>query len=240
MTIEKDVVISLLRLTQNGQIRIGLLRKDARIPAEVIDQVLHKLSESDFVHLQLDIAEASSSQRIKMAVHAIQLGADLEQVCKMLKWTEFESITAHVFEANNFQVVRNFRFKQAHKRWEIDILGCKQPFIACVDCKHWLYEWRKNAIIKAVDAQVERTQAFASVLPLYCKKVWLKGWKTAVLIPIVLSLFPGPLKFYKNVPTVPVLQIQDFINGMSEHADELTHFSQKILEDNINLMKFIK
>lgn len=238
MTIEKDVVVSLLRLTQNGSICTELLKKKARISADVIAQVLQKLSANDLIHLQRDMIEVSPDQRVKMTVHAVQLGADLEQVCKTLKWTEFESMAAHAFEANNFRVVRNFRFRRAHKRWEIDLLGCKQPFIASVDCKRWRHAWRKTAIIKTVEAQVERTRALANVLPLYCERIGLTEWKVATVIPMVLSLVPGPLKFYKDVPIVSILQLQDFINGMPGYVNLLTHFPQNLSKIGSNLIKF--
>jgi Holliday junction resolvase-like predicted endonuclease len=239
-TAEKEVVNSLLRLTQNGPIDIEVLQKEVKIPFEIIVQVLHKLSESCYVDLQSNKVEASPSQRIKLAIYTLQLGADIEKVCRYLKWKEFESFGAQAFEANNFQVISNFRFKQANKRWEIDLLGCRQQFIACVDCKHWRHGWRESAIIRVVDAQIERTRAFASMLFLNWDKVGLKGWKDATVIPIILSLVTGPFKFYKKVPIVPVLQLRDFINDMPGEAALLTHFYSKIKFQDLNLTNFIK
>lgn len=141
-----------------------------------------------------------------------------------LQWNEFENLAAGAFEANNFTVIKHFRFGWAGRRWEIDILGCKEPMVACVDCKHWRRGWRKSAIIRAVESQVERTQALTEVLPSLHKEVGLANWKRATLVPVVLSLVPGPSKFYTNVPIVPILQLQNFLNELPAHATSLTRF----------------
>jgi len=56
------------------------------------------------------------------------------------------------------------------------------------------------------------------------KEINLVQWRQATLIPVVLSLVPGPLKFYKKVPIVPILQIQNFLNELLAHITALAHF----------------
>lgn len=235
MTAEKDVIASLLRLTKTGPVQEQLLRKDARVSGQVMHEALRKLSEREFIGQQRGLVEASPSQRVSMAVQAIKLGADFEQVCKLLEWTEFESIAAQTFQANGFRVLKNFRFKHAAKRWEIDVLGCREPLVVCVDCKHWRRGWSKAAMIKAVEAQEERTRNFAETLSHSYRRTILAEWKSATVIPIVLSLVPGGFKFHNNVPIVPVLQLQDFINELSLEVSSLTHFKKKIVKVEENL-----
>jgi len=227
MTAEKNLLLSLLKLTHTGPVRREWLAKDARIPSRTIDRVLRKISQGNLFHEQEGVIEASPNQRVKMAVHALRLGADFERVCSLLSWTEFEGIAAQAIEANGYRVIRNFRFKQASRKWEIDIVGFKKPLILCVDCKHWKRGWRSAATVKAVEAQTERTRAFANALPKYYQKAQLTEWETATLIPIVMSLTPGPYKFYNNVPIVPVLQLQDFINELPTQLCILKYFRQK-------------
>jgi len=238
MTIEKDVLLSLLRMTRSGPVRKELLAKNAKVPAQTTDLVLRKLSQRDLLHEHQGVIEASPSQRLKMAIHALTLGADFERVCGLLSWSEFENIAAQAFEANGYRVMRNLRFKQASRRWEIDIIGLKEPLILCVDCKHWKRGWQKAATMKAVEAQIERTEAFAKALPNYYQKAKLEEWETATLLPIVMSLTLGPCKFYSNVPIVPVLQLQDFINELPAQAHLLKNFHQKHVKLNENLQKF--
>lgn len=240
MTSEKEILASVLRLTKTGLVQKELIKKDARVSTEVLEIVLRRLSDTGLINLQRGLVEVSISQRVNLAVHALKFGSDYEQICKYLSWVEFERIAAQAFEANQFWVLKNFRFQHAGKRWEIDILGCREPLIVCVDCKHWQHGWSRAAIIKAVEAQTERTRDFAEALPNYYQKARLAEWKSATLIPLILSLVPGPFKFHNDVPIVPILQLQDFISEMPLEVHLLTHFTTKQLRFDEKLTKYPK
>jgi hypothetical protein len=229
MTVERNLLISVLKLTKTGPIEAKLVSRDAHIPTQVADQVLRKFSDVNLVKYVDELIEVSSNQRARMAIHAVKLGADIERVCNVLEWKEFENITATAFEADNYAVKKRFRFKWAGRRWEIDVLGYKNPLVACVDCKQWHRNWRRSAIIKTVELQVERTHALAEALVSLREKIGLVNWKQATLIPIVLSLVPSPFKFYSDVPIVPVLQLPDFLNELLAHINSLKHFSLKLV-----------
>jgi len=224
MAVERDLLVSVLKLTRDGLVQRELISKDARVPTQVADKLLGKLSQARFIQWKGNAIEASSHQRVKIAIRAVKLGADLERTCNFLQWSEFENIAAGAFEANSFTVIKHFRFRWAGRKWEIDILGCKEPLVACVDCKHWRRGWRRSAIIRAVESQVERTQALTEAFPSLYKEVGMANWKRATLVPVVLSLVPGPFKFYNNVPIVPILQLQNFLNELPAHVTSLMRF----------------
>jgi len=224
MTLERDILISILKLTKSGPIAEEIIARDVNVPVQLTHELLNKFRDAELIKWQNKAIEASSNQRAKIAIHAIKLGADFERVCRVLEWIEFENLAATAFEANNFAVKRRFRFKWTQRRWEIDVLGCREPLIACVDCKHWSHGWRGSAIRKAAEAQALRTKVLAEALPSLQKEIGLVQWRQATLIPVVLSLVPGPLKFYDKVPIVPILQIQNFLNELPAHATALTHF----------------
>ena len=224
MAFERNFLVSVLKLTKGGPVAKELVAKDAEIPTQTANQLLKKFCEAGLIQWRHKTIEASSNQRVKTAIHAIKSGADFERVCRFLEWNEFENLAAAALEANNFAVRRCFRFKWTQRRWEIDVLGCREPIIACVDCKHWGHGWRKSAIMKAVEAQTLRTKVLAEALPSLQEEVGLAHWREATLIPIVLSLVLGPLKFYNNVPIVPILQLQNFLNELQAHVMSLTHF----------------
>jgi len=229
MTVERNLLISVLKLTKTGPIEAKLVGRDAHIPTQVADEVLRKFSDARLIKYVDELIEVSSNQRARMAIHAVKLGADIERVCNVLEWKEFENITATAFEADNYAVKKRFRFKWAGRRWEIDVLGYKNPLVACVDCKQWHRNWRRSAIIKTVELQVERTHALAGALVSLRENIGLVNWKEATLVPIVLSLVPSPFKFYNNVPIVPVLQLPDFLNELLAHINSLKHFSLKLV-----------
>ena len=225
MAFERNFLVSVLKLTKGGPVAKELVAKDAGIPTQTADQLLKKFCEAGLIQQRRKTIEASSNQRVKIAIHAINSGADFERVCRFLEWIEFENMAAAAFEANNFDVRRRFRFRWVGRRWEIDVLGCREPLIACVDCKHWSHGWRESAIRKAVEAQALRTKVLAEALPSLQKEIGLVQWRQATLIPVVLSLVPGPLKFYNKVPIVPILQLQNFLNELPAYVTSLTHFS---------------
>ncbi len=228
MTLERNLLISILKLTKTGHVQMELVSRDSRVPAQVADEILKKLPNTGLISYGGGLVKVSSSQRVKIAVRAVELGADLERACGVLEWNEFEEIAAKAFEANDYAVKKRFRFKWAGKRSEIDVLGCKQPLVTCVDCKHWRRGWRRSAIMRIVEAQEERTQALAKALPSLHEKAGLVNWKEAVLVPVVLSLVPGPFKFYDKVPIVPVLQLPNFLNELSANISDLTHFTARL------------
>ena len=161
MTVERNLLRSILKLTKKGPIEKTLISRDAQTPVQIADDMLKNFSKTGFVQLRGKVVEASLNQRVKIAIHVIRLGADFESVCNLLEWNEFEKITATTFEFNHFNVIKGLRFKGAGRRWEVDVLGCREPIIACVDCKHWSHGWRKSAIKKAVEAQALRTKVLA-------------------------------------------------------------------------------
>lgn len=225
--VDREILTSILKLTLEGPVSKALLSKDARVPSQVTDEALRRFFDDGLIRLSDKAVETSLTQRIKVAIRALEFGADFEKVCGFLSWQEFESVASMAFEANNFTVERRFRFAWAGRKWEIDVLGCKEPIIACADCKHWHHGWGRSVITKAVEAQVERTKALAESLhsnDMMHRKLGLTSWKQRTLVPLILSLVPSPFKFYKKVPIVPVLQLQNFLNELPAHTNVVTSF----------------
>jgi Holliday junction resolvase-like predicted endonuclease len=228
MTNKTDVLISILKLTNSGPAAEEAVAMDANVSVHVTDNVLKGLREIGLIECENGMIEVSSNQRVKLAIHAINHGTDIERVCKVLEWIEFENFAAAAFETNNFAVKRRFRFKASGRRWEIDVLAYSEPVIVCVDCKRWRRGWGNSAITKVAAAQAQRTEVLAKNLQSIQRKIELNDWKQATLFPVILSLFPGPVKFYKKVPVVPILQLQNFLNEFQGHITELTHFRAKL------------
>jgi Holliday junction resolvase-like predicted endonuclease len=228
MFAKTKVITSLLKLTNSGSVAGEDVALDANVPVAVANNVFGGLREAGLIEYANEQIELSSNQRVKVAIHAINNGTDVEKVCKVLEWKEFENFAATAFEANNFAVKRNFRFKASGRRWEIDVVAFSEPIIACVDCKRWRRGWRNSAITRVAAAQAQRTAALAKAPHILQQKLVLDGWKRAVLFPAILSLFPGPVKFYSKVPVVPILQLQNFVDEFQGHRNELTHYTAKL------------
>lgn len=227
MVVERDLIVSLLKLTKNGPASIGYVRKDAKVASDLAEKSLDKLQNEDLLHMKGDVVEVDGHRRLKLAVKAVSLGADVEYVSGFLRWQEFEDIAAVALESNGYVVSKNVRFKQAGRRWEIDVVGCKKPLVICLDCKHWHHRLSPSALAKIAEAQVERTRALAESLPNLAVELGCAKWSRAKFVPAILALLPSSLKFHEAVPIVPVLQLQDFVSQLPAYADSLTHFTKE-------------
>jgi Holliday junction resolvase-like predicted endonuclease len=224
MSAERDLLISILKLANKGPIAEQVVAFDANVPVQVSNELLKGFRESGLIEGDDGIIEVSSNQRVRLAIRAINLGTDIERVCKVLEWIEFENFAAVAFEANNFAVKRRFHFKAAGRKWEIDVLAHSEPYVICVDCKRWRRGWKKSAIKKIVEAQTLRTKVLAEAFPFLQKRIRLNGWTQAIFFPVIVSLFSGPAKFFENVPVVPILQLQNFLDEVPGHIRALKHF----------------
>ena len=227
MSIEKELIITILKLTGNGSILNEQIYKDVKIPHNVALNLLKKLEKEGLIYFHNNLLEADSFQRLRLAVYAVQLGADLECVCSFLGWREFERVAVMAFERNGYEVVENLRFKHAGRKWEIDVVGLKKPLVVCLDCKHWRRGLYPSALKKIVERQVERTFAFAESMNAF-ERFGFAAWGRVKFVPAVLSLIPSRFKFYSGVPVVPIFQLQDFLSQLPAHVDSLKHFEKSL------------
>jgi Holliday junction resolvase-like predicted endonuclease len=226
VSVECNLLISLLKLTKEGAALTELVKSDAKIPTATTLKLLGKLQTEGLVNLEQGSVEIDSASRLTLAVRAAALGADIEHISHLLCWQEFEEIAAHAFLNNGYAVKKNVRFKHGNRRWEIDVVGCRKPLVICVDCKHWQHTIASSALKKMVTEQLERTHTFADSLPNAKVNFECVKWDDAKFIPAVLSLLPSAYKFYYQVPIVPVLKLQDFINQLPAYIGEVKFFAK--------------
>jgi Holliday junction resolvase-like predicted endonuclease len=224
MSVECNLIISILKLTNKGPVLTESVNKDARMPSSTSRKLLEKLQSEGLIYLKKDSIEVENNCRLKLAVKAASLGADVERISSLLCWQEFEEITAFALKSNGYVVSTNVRFKNAARRWEIDVVGCKKPLVICIDCKHWQHAIAPSALRRIVDSQVERTQVLADSLPNIALKLECTKWSNAKFFPCILSLIPSSFKFYYDVPIVPILQLQDFLNQMPAYTESIKFF----------------
>lgn len=230
--IKIEVILSILKSSPN-EVTVKKLYEICRIPKEVIDETLRSLKTSEgFLSIGDSEVKTNSEQRINLALKAVELGGDIERICRFISWREFEDVTASAFSLNDYRVRRNFRFSWAERRWEIDILAMRKPIIVCVDCKHWKKGLTRSSIAEIVKDHMERTKVFTEALKTLGENLNLKEWVNIVSIPIIVSLHSASLKFYKKVPIVPILQLPSFINDLPVHTDLLRCFKNEI--ENVN------
>ena len=227
MVVERNLIISILKLTRNGPTSLEDAKKDSRLPSDTLIELLEKLQTEDLLKLNGNNVEADSAIRLKLAVKAVSLGADVEAVSGFLGWQEFESIAATALKNNGYAVLQNLHFKHAARKWEIDVVGCRKPLVICLDCKDWHRGLSPSAIRRIVEAQVERARALADALPNVSIGIECAKWSRATFVPAILVLLPSRFKFCDGVPIVPVLQLQDFLNQLPLELESLKYFQKE-------------
>jgi hypothetical protein len=227
MSVERNLLISLLKLTQKDSVKQEAVNKDAGLPISLTSMLLKKLQCENLVYLKDGMVGIETESRLKLAVKAVELGADIERVSDFLRWQEFEAIAALALELNGYVAQKNVRFKHEGKRWEIDVVGYRKPLVLCIDCKHWHHGMHRSSLNRMAAAQDERVAAFADSLPKITFDYPCVKWAKAKFFPIILSLIPFSPKFCERIPIVPVLQLQDFINQLPLNVESLKYFSRE-------------
>lgn len=224
MMIEGDLLISLLEHSKGGSVSNKVLNLDARFPPSVIRKLLRRMQKERLLNLRGAFVEINQVQRFELASRAVTLGADVERLSRVLHWKEFEQMAGLVLERTGFSVDRNVRFKSEGHRFEIDVVGRKEPLFVCIDCKHWHRAISSSALSRIVQLQESRTEAFARYLHLEHFGLLHPSGKTAIFVPAVLSIVEGTSKFCDNVPIVPVLRLRDFLNQLPMNVYEIRYF----------------
>jgi len=107
------------------------------------------------------------------------------------------------------------------RRYEIDILGFREPFMLSIDCKRWKRSWQRAATIRAIKAQVERTLALIQSLSSLKDNLKITDSENFGFLPLIVTLSDTPLRIYEKVPMVPIFHFQNFLNEMPAHTDKL-------------------
>ncbi|MCS7119972.1 MAG: hypothetical protein RMJ07_06245 [Nitrososphaerota archaeon] len=229
--------MSILKMGKNV-FRIDDLLGESEILESLVREIIKSNLDKGLWKFDGEILIANSQQRLLIALRALELGADIERTCKFLTWEEFEDFAVLEFEANNFNVTKHFRFNWLGRRWEIDLLGIKKPFVVSADCKHWKRGWRGSSSLKAAEFQIERTKALAEASPLLIEKIGLHGWKEAYFMPIVLSLLPAANKFHMGCPIVPILQFRSLLVELPARIQEVAYYHKNFWSNKMtNLNK---
>ncbi|MGD8565859.1 MAG: restriction endonuclease [Candidatus Bathyarchaeota archaeon] len=223
MKIERDMIISLLKTTKTGPISFDLVKKVARIPSSVAQSIIIRLQDNGLLYLRNNVIHLNTPKRIKLAIRALQLGADLEEVSSHLDWKEFETFVSLGFKHNGYEVRQNFRFKHLGKRWEIDILASKELILVCADCKHWKHGMHRSAMKKIVDDQIKRSEALVGYFSCLNERPRWNKQGQPIIFPAIISLGTARKKFISRVPIIPVLKLQDFLSQLPAYIDQLMH-----------------
>jgi len=220
----RAVILGLLALTREGRVGVGELRSSLRITDESFSTVMGLLSGEGLFSADGGIISLSIHQRLGLAVRAVEAGAGFEAVSRSLGWLEFEEMAAHVFEENGFRALRRFRFSAEGRRWELDVLASRAPYVVCCECKRWSKGMGNSTARGIIETHLEKAGVFAGRLLELAERVGLRGWRRAVVVPVALTLSATPLGIYRRVPSVSVLALPSFLAEFDGQMERLASF----------------
>ena len=226
--LERRVLLALLAATRNPSSDIDQLQADLGVAEGLLNAYVRQLSSEGLIDRVRNSIVASHAQRMRIAVKAVALGGDMESVSKSLEWSEFEDFVSHAFTENGYKVSHHFRFSSDQRRWEIDLLAIKNPFLIIAECKHWLRGLGVTGAEKIARDHLARTEAFSEALLSLTARVGLKGWTQAILAPVLISLTHNRNRFYLNVPVVPVLQLPSFLADLPAYSSQVAHIRVRL------------
>ena len=193
----------------NGIIPGGMSVKDFSIVTRMDEETVKTLFDN---FLQNGIGTYEDHQvffdendRLKTCLLAIQMGAPIDEVSRSLDWKNFESLTAEILDANEFETTRNLVLKKP--RMQIDVVGIKSDVAILIDCKHWK-KANQSALENAVKKQIERTKRF------------LKTKDVKAAIPAIVTLHQE-IRFIDKVPIIPIFQLSSFCEEFYGNLDDL-------------------
>ncbi len=194
----------------NGIIEGGVSVTDFSVICELDEinakELLYTLVQNGIGILNDDVVDFDiPNDRLRTALFAINLGADLEDVSEYLDWKDFESLTGVILEEKDFEVTKNLILTKP--RMEIDVIGKKMDIALLIDCKHWK-NMSKSALDEIVKKQIERVKHFVST-------------ENMSALPVIVTLHQESIQFVGNVPIVPIMKLSSFLDEFAGNLDSL-------------------
>jgi hypothetical protein len=222
----RHLLTRLLALTNGEAVEIEALRGSLRITQESFDSLLHRLVDEGLVTMQGKSIILDLKQRLGLAMKAVEAGADAEAISRRLGWLEFEELSAKIFEANGFRVLRRFRFTAEGRRWELDLLAIRPPYLVCGECKHWGKGIGNQTARGIIEIHLEKTEVFTRHILELRERIGINAWSKAVVVPMVLTLSATPMEIYRRVPAVSVFALPNFIIEFDGQLERLANWKK--------------
>jgi len=221
------LLLSIIKLG-TGLVDVRQISQDSKVSVSLVEKTLKKLEAEKMIRFEDGCVTASPEQRLELAMLAIKGGADIERVCKLLGWREFEDLAVLVLGCNGFSTRKHFRFKTQGRWFEIDVLGIEEPLVLSIDCKRWRRSWQRSATMRIVEKQLRRTLALVNSFQSLGNRLEVNGWKGVRVLPLILTMSETPLKTYDKVPVIPIFYFQNFLNNeMNTYINEFMVYEVK-------------
>ena len=124
---------------------------------------------------------------------------ELEDLNNSVNWQNFEKLVARIFEENGYDADSEMLMLRKTKR-QFDVIARNKQKTFLVECKRWK-NMCQSSIKNAVKQHLER-----------CKR-YNRQYPEEVVFPVMIIPTNGPLEFHKNVPVIPILSLDWYLNS---------------------------
>ena len=163
-------------------------------------------------NLSKDSISFSKKDKLETVLFLIKQGYDPERLSKKLLWSDFELFTSLLIKSAGYTFERNVVFTKP--RIQIDVIGFYKNIAFLVDCKHWMKIYDVNVSRISLN-QIRRAQIFLN-----------KRKDVEAAIPIIVTLHECECNFFDNIPIVPILKFEQFLQDFPFYLDRL-HLIQR-------------
>jgi len=210
--VSRKVLRKILAAIRVGEVGLEELKEAAELPEQIFREACTLLSSNQVGVWGERSVTFGRSDKMRAAILLCSLGEPLEDVSKMLTWSEFEDMVSTLLESVGYEVRRRVRLKEP--RCEIDVVAAKGDLALVIDCKHWKKTLGYSTMQRIIEAQIKRAKVLStSNLSL------IKGCDK--FLPVILTLYSERPEIVEGVPVVPINLLSDFISGVRGHLDEL-------------------
>jgi len=162
MLIELIRTILVKELLEKQTISIDEFCRKYNIDRSILDSATKRLEQ----YLTIDSDSITLLDRVGFAVESMKLGIPAYDIVKLMNWREYEALCSKILSTYGFKILRNIRFSVQGKRFEVDIVAIRSPYVLIIDCKQWLrLKGRSTALLEAIMRHKERFESFLKVAP---------------------------------------------------------------------------
>jgi len=206
-----STILKIIPFLEEKSIDLGKLSKESNLNKSLILEALKPLIEDGYITEYGEEIRVAEEASLYASTLALKLGASLKDLCTVIGWRNFENFVEKILLEYGYRTFRGFRLKKP--RLEVDVLALKEGFGLAVDCKHWHKTLSSSTLNSIALKQVERAKTILS------KERSLLGGRC--LVPVIVILYPSPIKFLDGVPIVPVEMFKSFVSEIDGRLSEV-------------------
>lgn len=210
--VSRKALTKIVAAIRVGEIGLERLKEEVGLPRQIFEEACALLSSNQVGAWGERSVTFGRSDKMKAAILLCSFGEPLEEVSKILSWSEFEEMVSALLESVGYEVKRRVRLKKP--RCEIDIVASKEDLALVIDCKHWRKTSGYSTLQRIIEAQIDRAKALSTSNLTFLKRC-------DNFLPLILTLYSERPHILEGVPVVPINLLSDFITKVRGYLGEL-------------------